>query len=780
MPSIHAHQEGGGMDDRARKFLGMQVSGKRHADGTPIRAPTGSAYVTIDVPLNDDEAEKRHRRRSAREETNRRRSLLASPMRAGAHGLDGGQSGTTSPGTARRDSGRKRLDVVATAPRLQVPLISSEQMYNNYEEWMKMATDNKINAANSWNFALIDYFHEMTFLRDGDSINFQKASCTLDGCVKIYISRVDSVASETGKLLSGLADSAVDGADREEDDEGEIERRQRRKANRTENTIAKDFSSIIAKKLDLEFSVDPLFKKTSADFDEGGARGLLLNHLAVDRDCRIIFDAGDARDADEDDLEDVGDEEGTAGEDEGQAAEKKWRQRGIMKPSDYKPVSIESLRDKFMPSLQNLNNQTICPSLKSFEFTMDGNVDLDWIRSDEELGRYRPVGTQAATLDALDNNVDGGMESEIEQLPFDDIPETGIDMMMDDNNPFDPKQANDGMESGEDDYDEGREGDYLMAMATGESGMFSYFDTAFKKNWAGPEHWKLKRAVRKLPRKDEEATEGLDEGEGGQEKRKRKTKEPFTIDFINGEDVDEKVLFAKATKSSITMPLSRDKNNRHLLPDDMQFSSKQLLRFFLKPKFTIMSRRKGLEVAGDNEPDEGFWAQQNPDADGEDTYGDTPYDGMDVGDPGALGFDDDDDDVMDGIGESFGDQTLSQPLKFVQADYINYAKTAKKVDVKKLKDNLWQQMVSSGDKSSNRQASPDVDKLPKEQTFSSVMNGLKDLYPADKRKDISVSFGFICLLHLANERGLSIESADDIDLSELVIRQDNVDGGNSV
>jgi len=36
-------------------------------------------------------------------------------------------------------------------------------------------------------------------------INFQKASCTLDGCVKVWTSRVDSVATETGKLLSGLA-----------------------------------------------------------------------------------------------------------------------------------------------------------------------------------------------------------------------------------------------------------------------------------------------------------------------------------------------------------------------------------------------------------------------------------------------------------------------------------------------------------------------------------------------------------------------------------------------
>jgi condensin complex subunit 2 len=46
----------------------------------------------------------------------------------------------------------------------------------------------------------------MSLLREGDGVNFQKASCTLDGCVKIYTNRVDSVATETGKLLSGLAD----------------------------------------------------------------------------------------------------------------------------------------------------------------------------------------------------------------------------------------------------------------------------------------------------------------------------------------------------------------------------------------------------------------------------------------------------------------------------------------------------------------------------------------------------------------------------------------------
>ena len=60
---------------------------------------------------------------------------------------------------------------------------------------------------NTWNLALIDYFADMTLLRDGDSINFQKASCTLDGCIKIYTSRIDSVDSDTKKLINGLIES---------------------------------------------------------------------------------------------------------------------------------------------------------------------------------------------------------------------------------------------------------------------------------------------------------------------------------------------------------------------------------------------------------------------------------------------------------------------------------------------------------------------------------------------------------------------------------------------
>ena len=47
--------------------------------------------------------------------------------------------------------------------------------------------------------------------------------------------------------------------------------------------------------------------------------------------------------------------------------------------------------------------------------------------------------------------------------------------------------------------------------------------------------------------------------------------------------------------------------------------------------------------------------------------------------------------------------------------------------------------------------------------FDSVVSDLRKTYPKDKMQDISTSFCFICLLHLANERGLKIEVGESPD-----------------
>ena len=60
-------------------------------------------------------------------------------------------------------------------------------------------------------------------------------------------------------------------------------------------------------------------------------------------------------------------------------------------------------------------------------------------------------------------------------------------------------------------------------------------------------------------------------------------------------------------------------------------------------------------------------------------------------------------------------------------------------------------------------------KRKREYMFTTVVKGLRDVYPTDALKDISTSYCFICFLHLANENSLSIDNRDG--LEELAIGQ---------
>lgn len=54
--------------------------------------------------------------------------------------------------------------------------------------------------------------------------------------------------------------------------------------------------------------------------------------------------------------------------------------------------------------------------------------------------------------------------------------------------------------------------------------------------------------------------------------------------------------------------------------------------------------------------------------------------------------------------------------------------------------------------------------------FTDVVNNLQTVYPRQAMEDISTSYCFICLLHLANEKGLVIENQEG--WQELTVRRD--------
>jgi len=79
----------------------------------------------------------------------------------------------------------------------------------------------------------------------------------------------------------------------------------------------------------------------------------------------------------------------------------------------------------------------------------------------------------------------------------------------------------------------------------------------------------------------------------------------------------------------------------------------------------------------------------------------------------------------------------------------------------------------------------DVDEAPGPQPtdpnesrqFSQVISGLQKSYPTDKMEEISTSFCFICLLHLANEQGLKLESDAEKVPQDTIIPDDDEDEG---
>lgn len=117
------------------------------------------------------------------------------------------------------------------------------------------------------------------------------------------------------------------------------------------------------KKLELEFAVDPLFKKASADFDEGGAKGLLLNHLSIDSEGRIVFDSSDDT-ADVKTYPNATQMQQTL-VDPTTAITSDKSNLSLLPENESlnQEIDLTQLASKFFPDLSVLDSQDICPSL---------------------------------------------------------------------------------------------------------------------------------------------------------------------------------------------------------------------------------------------------------------------------------------------------------------------------------------------------------------------------------------------------------------------------------
>ncbi|KAJ1400043.1 Condensin complex subunit 2/barren [Sesbania bispinosa] len=576
------------------------------------------------------------------------------------------------------------------------PYLNKQQILDLFNNCIKLATENKINQKNTWELDLIDHLPDIIRAAEEENdveTNFQMASCTLEAGVKIYSLRVDSVHSEAYKVLARMnragqeaEQDTILGSVNAEGGQEESKKGIDKKLSPL-STLESSFEVLNVKKFDVAFAVDPLYRQTSAQFDEGGANDLLMNNLGVYGGCRVLFDSLEVpgkciASQHELDISDTID-------------------LSFARDCIEQMVLNMQMRDEISPTLRVIVNQFDennrrpsdfqCPGQKSAE-EFDVAIECD-IGSEREYENCPPWS------DDHDN------QTFVAELGYNDA-DPSFQSYPQEKEPF-PSQ--------DPDVDE------IFENVDG----YLFFSLGFRSNkngWAGPDHWKNQRAK-------------------GSESEVHCTMQPKTKRQI---EVD--LYFTNFVEKNIPDIFSPPKNHKWLLlpenrppcvtklPEDCHYEPEDLVKLFLRPNVMCVGRRARKYSDGSKELC-------------------NDYESFPSWDNGSVCDDEYDGDVHNDMDDS--STLISQPRRINKIE-VQYDKTSKQVDVHALKITLWDHIQESI-------------QLPYQGqremvSFRHILaNFPSECHAAAAVTDISPHLCFICLLHLANEKGLSIQSWGNLD-----------------
>eukprot|EP00310_Coccolithus_braarudii_P021663 CAMPEP_0183335996 /NCGR_PEP_ID=MMETSP0164_2-20130417/4114_1 /TAXON_ID=221442 /ORGANISM="Coccolithus pelagicus ssp braarudi, Strain PLY182g" /LENGTH=716 /DNA_ID=CAMNT_0025505445 /DNA_START=42 /DNA_END=2192 /DNA_ORIENTATION=- len=633
-----------------------------------------------------------------------------------------------------------------------------------YSESIKLCAENKVNEKNSWSLDLIDHMTRMIENPSADGpdqmTNFQFASSTLDAGVKIYSYRVDSVYSDTFRLMGGLhrttkrgdAAEVEDGEALEEGGSesataGGAQKKEKRRPVSSGSNLETNTEKLNMQQFERAFAVDPLFHRTSAKFDEGGAKGLLLHNLPVRNGCQLVFDSNDAACAE--------------------------------RPTP----SIAQLRLGALRRLipDRAEERRVCTGLAPFTRAAFGlgagdGADEEYCGDSDDCaavdeGDYGAMPSPPADPEPLswadDSGVDSGAPLGADMFGQADLDPEGAARELALQQQTRALEEQDGAAAfmsvdellqagksapGADVHSELSESGGAQALHEQAQRLLQ-----IGHRWAGPSHWKFRAAAQPAAAESTKRTGS------------KRTKEPFVVDFSRSTEAAAAVLASKMDPKGAVLSdatLAKASASDITLPKDCGCSIEVLSKLFHKPSARVrcVRRRRVLRTAG--EPNETL-APATFVGDADEAEGGAFDD--EQSDSGGGAFEDDGDSwggTMDGS-EGFASPTAdgvattaaAAPLELVKAPTrvqkieIGYAKVAKQVDIKGLKTTLWAVLQDQF------AASADVEQV----SVAAVLELLPSKLPTHIRlADVSFAYVFICLLHLANEKGLEICGDDDL------------------
>lgn len=680
---------------------------------------------------------------------------------------DDGEENADGHENAKEGGGReKQQQKKKAAATTNKPKLTQDAVMNLYANCIKLASENKINAKNTWSLALIDHISDIVKNEkdEDDNTNFQKASCTLEAGVKIYASRVDSFHSETFRMLGGISNASGNNGEDEEnmddprrgsgdgaeefDEDGNPIPKQKKQSTRSSNVVTlENPENHTMKVMDDVVHVDPLFKKTSSMFDEGGASGLLLNNLAVHKGCNICFDSEEVPDY-------------TRGDDlEGGAGTFDLSQ---MSREIANAFAVGQTRTRITPSIDIVHE--MLAEVTGVPYNKPGS---------ENMGGGATTSSNATAAEGGDDFFGGASDQgAITFAEYDEDDEDNVPSGGDGDDVFNVNVEEEdwglgdgagGFGDNDDENDWGRlgndeEDDYEnnLTADTGSLDWVANVAIGGKHAWAGPSHWHFKKtsaASTSQVTKYDENGEPIKASAAGDKEKKKRGERDLTYDFENLPELDDK-RFDMAEDPNDLLLKSELTTSDTLLPPDLGYEAEDLIKLFLKPQFvnTVMAPKRAAVRSEINfhDNDNNLFIPNNDD-------------GFDGGDFGG-GFDDDDiqrdEDGNELVGAAGGwnddgDNGLVDAPRKVEKIEVNYARTTKVVDIRALKQTIWKDLEEENAT------------VEQKHSFHEILSQFPEENPAGRLEDISVHMAFICALHLANEHGLVIKSVPE--MNDLVI-----------
>ncbi|XP_014490406.1 condensin complex subunit 2 [Vigna radiata var. radiata] len=576
--------------------------------------------------------------------------------------------------------------------------LNKHQILELFHNCIKLATENKINQKNTWELDLIDHLTDIIRVEEGNHVetNFQIASCTLEAGVRIYSLRVDSVHSDAYKVLAGMNRA---GQDTQEGaalgsvnaENGEASRKEVDKKLSHWSTLESSFEVLNVKKFDVAFAVDPLYHHTSAQFDEGGAKGLLMNNLGVYGKCRVLFDSlevppkciNSQNDRDISDTIDL----------------------SFARDCVEQMILNMHTKDVISPTLRIIVNQFDENDGRPFDFQSSGE------KSAEEFDA------------AIDCQLANGKEG------YENFSSWSYDH---DSQTFAAEWGFGDADTSFPSYHEEKEPNMDDIFDNVDGYLFLSLGFRSKKNsWAGPDHWKYQKVQGSKSKVRCTSEDEL----MIQKTRQRRTKREVKVDLEFTSFLEEKIadIFSPPKNPKSLLVSENISPCVTKLPEDWHYEPEDLVNLFLLPHVKCIGRR----------------ARKVPDVLEEQCYNNEPFPSWDNGSVC-------DGDVSDVNNDTEDSSTLISLPRQINKIEVQYDKTSKQVNVQALKKTLWDhiqeciQLPFQGQK--------------EKVSFRNVLTNFPSKCNAAATiSDISPHLCFICLLHLANEKGLSIQSCPNLD-----------------